>query len=409
MRYLLLMPLIAAWPGSALAEPITFEAALATAERNAPSLEARGLVLEARRAEVTAADELPDPRLSVGLTNFPISGPSAYTFNGTTMTMTRIGIEQELPNLAKRHARVTRATADVTLAAANAGLTAKEVRIGAATAWIELAYAQQRFAALDTIIADLRRYAPMATSAVEVGAARPAESLEIQQSIAVLEDARSAIAADVGQARARLARWTGEAEPQAIGDVPDLSVSRRDLVGNLDRQPELGLASARTRSAEADVDLARAEKRPDFGVNVAYGRRDPDYGDLLSVGVSVTLPLFAGRRQEPRIAARRLDLAAARAETEDVRRKLLADLDGGLAEYENRYEQWQRARDVLLPLARKQDGLEVASFSAGNADLIDVISAKTRLANMELAVIDREALVVAQAVNLKITFGSIDR
>ncbi len=186
-------------------------------------------------------------------------------------------------------------------------------------------------------------------------------------------------------------------------------MSRIDLVGNLDRQPELGLASARTLSAEADVDLARAEKRPDFGVNVAYSRRDSDFGDLLSVGVSVSLPLFAGRRQEPRIAARRLDLAAARAESEDIRRKLIAELDGGLAEYESRYAQWQRARDVLLPLARKQDDLEVASFSAGNADLIDVISAKTRLANVALAVIDREALVAAQAVNLKITFGSLDR
>jgi len=392
-----------------MAQSVTFTEALAAAERSAPSIEARGLNLEARRAEAGAADELPDPRLSVGLQNFPISGPPAFTLNGTMMTMTRIGIEQELPNLAKRHARAARATADVTLAAANADVTAKEVRSGAATAWIDLAYAQRRLSSLDTIIADLHRYAPMATSAVEVGAARPAESLEIQQSIAVLEDARSAIAADVGQARARLARWTGETDPQAAGPMPDLSVSRLELVGSLDRQPELGLASARTRSAEADVDLARAEKRPDFGVNVAYGRRDPAYGDLLSVGVSVSLPLFAGRRQEPRIAARRLDLAAARAETEDVRRKLLAELDGGLAEYESRYAQWQRARDVLLPLARKQDGLEVASFSAGNADLLDVIAAKTRLANIELAVIDREALVAAQAINLKITFGSIDR
>ena len=409
MRYYHVLPLLAVFPSAAMAQSVTFTEALAAAERNAPSLEARGLTLEARRAEESAADELPDPRLSVGLQNFPISGPPAFTLNGTMMTMTRIGIEQELTNLAKRHARAARATADVTLAAANADVTAKEVRSGAATAWIDLAYAQRRLSALDTIVADLRRYAPMATSAVEVGAARPAESLEIQQSIAVLEDARSAIAADVGQARARLARWTGETDPQAAGPMPDLSVSRLELVGSLDRQPELGVATARTRSAEADVDLARAEKRPDFGVNVAYGHRDPAYGDLLSVGVSVTLPIFAGRRQEPRIAARRLDLAAARAETEDVRRKLLADLDGGLAEYESRYAQWQRARDVLLPLARKQDGLEVASFSAGNADLLDVIAAKTRLANIELTVIDREALVAAQAINLKITFGSIDR
>src|SRR3546814_5228063 len=49
----------------------------------------------------------------------------------------------------------------------------------------------------------------------------------------------------------------------------------------------------------------------DFGVNVSLGRRNPDFGNVVSVMGSVTLPIFAGRRQEPRIAAAEAQAAAA--------------------------------------------------------------------------------------------------
>src|SRR3546814_11142468 len=56
--------------------------------------------------------------------------------------------------------------------------------------------------------------------------------------------------------------------------------------------------------AEADVRLARAEKRPDWSVSAGYSRRGPNYADMVSVGVSIDLPLFAKHRQDPIITAR---------------------------------------------------------------------------------------------------------
>ena len=59
--------------------------------------------------------------------------------------------------------------------------------------------------------------------------------------------------------------------------------------------------------------------------------------------------------------------------------------------------------------ARKRADLEIASYSAGRASLADAIEAKTALADAELTVLDREALVAADSVRLTITFGSADR
>src|SRR3546814_6934969 len=74
MRYVFVALLFAAVPGLAFAQPLTFEDALSRAEA-APSVQARSLDVEARRSAAIAAGRLPDPKLGVGLDNFPVSGP----------------------------------------------------------------------------------------------------------------------------------------------------------------------------------------------------------------------------------------------------------------------------------------------------------------------------------------------
>lgn len=123
----------------------------------------------------------------------------------------------------------------------------------------------------------------------------------------------------------------------------------------------------------------------------------------------MTLPLFARSRQDPRIAARQSARVQAEAQREETRRALAADLEAALADHQMHHSQWERARDVLLPLARTRAELETASYSAGRASLTDAIEAKTALADAELAVLEREALVAADGVRLTITFGSVDR
>src|SRR3546814_16022822 len=113
------------------------------------------------------------------------------------------------------------------------------------------------------------------------------------------------LVAEAGKARAELARWTGDPDPQPSGPLPHFAVSREALRAALARHPELELASASVGQALADVDAARAEKRPDWGVNVAFPRRDPQFGSMVVVGATLTLPMFAGLRQNPRHEAAR--------------------------------------------------------------------------------------------------------
>ena len=95
--------LLSVWTAPAQADPQTFDEALARAAFSAPSLRASALGVDAARAAVPAAGLLPDPRLSVGLDGYPVTGPFAGQFD-EDFTMLRIGVEQEVPSRARRRA-----------------------------------------------------------------------------------------------------------------------------------------------------------------------------------------------------------------------------------------------------------------------------------------------------------------
>ena len=124
MRLFLYAPLLAAIPGIAFAGPLTFDAALRQAKHDAPSIRAKTLGADAARSARGAAGALPDPTLGVSVESFPISGPLAFEPQRDDFTMARVGVSQDIPNLAKRHAQQARADSDIKAAEAD---TAVEV------------------------------------------------------------------------------------------------------------------------------------------------------------------------------------------------------------------------------------------------------------------------------------------
>lgn len=394
---------------AAQAKPMTFEAALAQARASAPSLKAKGLGVDAAQVAIEAAGQLPDPKASVSLESFPISGPLAFRPNQDNFTWVKFGFSQDFPNLAKRRARTGQAQSEIILAQAESVFEARGVEVNVGLAWINLAYAQRRLVALDGVMARLSRYVVATPSTIASGKARPAQVLIGRQALAMLADKRDERQSEIGRARAELTRWTGDADPQVVGQPPDFALDPERLRKGLDRHPLVGVTGAQTEQADARVALARAEKRPDFGVDVGYQRRNPRFGDYVSAGVSVSLPLFSKHRQDPLIAAARAQADKARAEQEAAKQGLAAQLDAGLADHIMHHDQWVRARNVLQPLAEQRVALETASYGAGRASLVDVIDAHVALADILLTVIDREATVVTDSARLILTYGSEDQ
>jgi outer membrane protein, heavy metal efflux system len=221
-----------------------------------------------------------------------------------------------------------------------------------------------------------------------------------------LEDERSELVAAVARARAELSRWTGEPAPEAIGEAPHYAIDEAALHAAIADNPTLLVSRSAVQRAEAEVEAARAAKRPDWSWDVAYERRDPRFGDMVSAGVTISLPIFARARQDPLIAARRAEASKAEAERRDAERALSTQLESDLADHVSHHEQWRRTLSLVLPAAQKRADLETASYAAGTATLADVLDAMTALADARLTALEREAMVMRDGARIELTYGA---
>lgn len=405
-RWLPTLAVAAALASPANAGPLTFAQALDRAAAGAPGLQAAALQTEAARASARAAGALPDPRLNVGVEGFPVSGPNAGHPSRDDFSDVRVGLMQEVPNRARRQAAVAGATAAISHAEAARLVELRKVRVVTALAWIDVAYAERRLAAVDQVLTSLRPLWEAQPAAVAAGRQRPGQALSPIQTRAALEDQRSAQIADLARARAELTRWTGETAPAVVGAPPDFNVDPAELRAAQEANPTLLVYRSAASRADAEVNAARAAARPDWGWEIAYQRRDPRFGDMLSAGVTVSLPLFASTRQEPLLAARRADASRVQADREDARRALAAQLDADLADHDMHHDQWMRTTTTVVPAAQHRADLETASYAAGTATLADVLDAMTALADAKLTALERQAMVVRDGARIVLTYGS---
>src|SRR3546814_5913088 len=136
--------------------------------------------------------------------------------------------------------------------------------------------------------------------------------------------------------------------------MPDfnvLPVPKARRLGALDRLGPRLATQAQVETAAAAIDLAQAEKRPDWSVAASYGQRSDGRDDMFMLEVGIELPLFTANRQDRGIAARRAEYEAALATREDARREQAARIRTDIAQWEALKRQVERDRDARLPLA----------------------------------------------------------
>ena len=188
------------------AAPIAFDEAVHLAVERAPALQARRSQTEAAREDAVRAAALPDPKLTLGLANIPITGTDAFDLHADDMTMKQVGVMQEFPARAKRQAR--RAVADRMIEQTQA-LTLVErlaVRQAAAQAWIALWTAQREVEALQAQREQSALAISIAKARLAGGTGTAADALAAQSAALELDNRIDAAEANVATARATLAR-----------------------------------------------------------------------------------------------------------------------------------------------------------------------------------------------------------
>ena len=391
---------------AALAEPLSFKAALAQALRSTPSLAANSAKVDAARAAAIPAGELPDPRLALAVEDLPINTQDRFSLSRDPMTVRRIGIMQEFPNQDKRVARVAVAQSQVEVAEAQTQITRLTVLRETAVAWIGRANVEQQLARIDALLAENRWFEAAVRARLAGGKGMTAEVVAPRQEAAAIAERRDALQARRSQAIAALKRWIGPmAEAPLQGDVPEWSITREQLAHQLHQHPELVIFNAKEQVVNAEIMQAQAEKNADWALELSYAKRGSQFSDLISIQASFDLRLFTEKRQDPMIAAKRAERIGLDAEHEATLREHAAMLESDFAEYERLENMLKRQRELLLPLATEKIELAMADWRGGKGGLSDVIVARRERIDAELKLIQIAGERSQMAARLHYAYG----
>jgi outer membrane protein, heavy metal efflux system len=373
---------------AAIDTPLPLLEAVRLADAEAPAIGARRAAVESANDAITPAGALPDPQLVAGIENLPVNGSDAFSLTNDFMTMRKVGVMQEIPGGDKRQLRTERAQA--VAAREQALLTSEQlsVRESVARTWIARATAERRLELLRTLVPRAQAEVAAATAALSGGRGSAADGIAAKAAQAMLADRISQAEREVADARSDFARWLPEAAERPLGDTPDwadLGVNPDSLVANVAHHRELLAYDASEQMANAEVALARAEKRPDWSVEFDYAQRGPQYSNMISLEFRVGLPLFAGSRQDPTIASKQAAVAQIEAEREDARRMHTAELRKVVTAWRSASDRIGRYERELLPLADDRAEAALAAYRGGRGDLQASLTALDQVIEQRIA------------------------
>lgn len=369
-------------PVTAAEPPLTLDEALRLAEAWSRQLPAQDAAVTAANEVAASAGEQPDPVLKVGVDNLPVNGADRFRIGADFMTMRRIGVAQEFISAEKRDLRRQKAQSE----AARERITKRGVLANlqrdTALAWIERYFASRQRDVLAAQTDETRLAVDGAEIAYRTGRGSAVDIVIARAALEGLQDRRLQIDRQQQVATLQLARWIGDAAVREPANAPDWASAAEvthasgDIDHALLRHPALTLLAAQEKTAMLDGKLAATGKRPDWTWELSFAQRGPGYANMISLGVSIPLPVAPSRRQDREIAARAALVEQLRAQRDDALRAHATELRVMAAEWANFAARIRRVDEVLLPLARERTAAAQAAYRSGSGSLTAVVDAR---------------------------------
>ena len=374
--------------------PLTLAEAQRLATVRSKQVEASELGVSASKDLAVTAGERPDPVAKIGLENLPINGPDRFSAQRDFMTMRSIGMMQQITRPSKLRAREAEAERAVQLAQAKRAQTLVEVRRDSALAWLNRYYAEAAQRAVLQQVETTR----LEVTAVEVdyrgGRGTAADVLAARGALAEFEDLAAEASREVSTSKVALERWVADSSDRALTGEPPIDtipLHKHTLDAQLAEHPEILTLERREELARAGAEVARAERHPDWSVELAYSQSGIGYSNLVTLELTVPLEIRRAQRQDEKLAAKLAEASQAKAEREDMLREHAADITGMIDAWESARERRDRYRTSIIPLATDRRFAARAAYRGGKATLSDLLSAHRAEIDAHLRALQLEA------------------
>ncbi len=366
-------------------------------------------------AASVAAGSLPDPSMSISMANLPTD---TLDFSQEGMTQAKIGISQAFPagdSLALRQRQLELQGSQFPFQRLN-----RKAKVGVTVGqlWLNTYKQQESIAIIHKNRALFEQLTDIAESSYStaLGKSRQQDVIRAQLELTRLDDRLTVLHQRQETYQQQLVEWLNDyfqdeylentrqvhqlqiSQFSLVRKLPDIQLLNQQfyksaapikpeiLYKKLSMHPVLKALEQKIKTSDTGIELAKQKYKPKWGVNAGYGFRadDPmgnDRADLLSVGVTFSVPLFTANRQDKEVQSARSKASAVKTEKWQLLRKLMASFETSKAQLLRLNQRQALYQTQLLPQMHEQAEASLTAYTNDDGDFAEVVRA--RIAEMD--------------------------
>ena len=304
-----------------------------------------------------ASGALPDPQLKLGFANLPTD---TFNLGQEAMTQVVVGVRQMFPRGNTRALSSDRMTESAARSSAEAEDRRHKVLLAVREEYTRIYLHQERQQILRQSLLVFSDLADITRDYYATGRAHQQDVIQAQLEVSKVEERLVRIRQQEDEARERLAEWIGaDAYRNFEPHWPQLAqpAPKEQIIADLGDHPRILAWQHEISRSRKSEEIARQAYKPGFAVDLAYGGRGgrnpdgTDRSDMLSVFVTMDVPLFTKNRQDRVLASSIAETSASQYARDDIYRSMMASVNQSSSTLAHQQERIGLYEEHLLPQA----------------------------------------------------------
>lgn len=364
------------------AAELTITEASQLAVKSDYTLQAIGARSRSMSELAVATEKLPDPKLKLGFANLPTD---TFNLGQEPMTQAVIGVQQMFPRGQTRSLNSARLNESVARNDAEALDRHYLILTAVREEYTRIFLHRERQRILQQSLIVFTDLAEITRDYFATGRAHQQDVVQAQLELSKVQERLIGMQQQEEQARARLAERIGaDAFRELDSDWPHISQPEpaQQIITGLTEHPRLRAWQHEIAKSRTSEEIARQAYKPGFAVDLAYGGRSgqntngTNRSDLLSVFVTMDVPLFTKNRQDRVLAASIADTSAVEYVRDDIYRSMKARVEEHTATLTREQERLDFYREYLLPQAAYNAETAFEDYQDAVGDLTNLMRAR---------------------------------
>ena len=373
------------------AQVLSLEQAEQLALENDAVLQAKLAQTDAFREQAVAADTLPDPKVKLGLMNFPTD---TFARDQEPMTQIQVGVQQMIPR-----GDTLNLKSQLAMKSSEASFADVQDRKRLVTAQLRSAYLEQLYwLNAEEVVKNSYQLFSQLTSITQAqyqsGVQKQQDVIRAELELGLLADKLDDIQSNQKASYAQFSKLIGQQSQvlsivRAIPQLPAIPFAKEPNA-ILREHPRIYAEDAKVARSQFDIELARQEYKPEWMIDVTYGFRDgynangSERADFLSAMLVFDMPLFTGDRQDRKVSASQLQHQSALQTREEVLRELTRQYESQVASWQALQGRVQRYEKLLVPQAHENAAAALHAYQNRRGEFTALMRARITELETEL-------------------------